>query len=147
MITALRGAVYEALKREEETLSMYERLSKEAKDQYVKDFFIALAKDVKADITTMKNLNLHSIVKFGLAIRFNVSSCQIDEQGASKIQDKEGVAELLKLAIDELDADIEYYEHIAEHSLFPEVKRLFRILADKELEHKCKLKALQDLIA
>lgn len=146
MIAALRGAVYEALKREEETLSMYERFAKEAKDKALQDFFTAMANDVKDDIHTLKNLNLHSIVKFGLAIKFHVRTCSIDEQSISTVQDKAGAGEILKLAIDEINADIEYYEHIAEHSLFPEVKRLFRIISDKELEHKCKLKALQDLL-
>ena len=37
MITALRGAIYEALKREEEILNMYERFSKEAKDKLMRD--------------------------------------------------------------------------------------------------------------
>ena len=146
MITQLRGAVYEALKREEETLSMYERFSKEAKDKALQDFFVAMANDVKTDIHMMKNLNLHSIVKFGLAIKFQTRTCSIDEKDISTIQDKEGSKEILKLAIDEINADIEYYEHIADHALFPEVKRLFRIIADKELDHKCKLKALEDLI-
>ncbi len=146
MITQLRGAVFEALKREEETLSMYERFTKEAKDKALQDFFIALSNDVKTDIHMMKNLNLHSIVKFGLSIKFQTRTCSIDEKNIATIHDKAGAKEILKLAIDEINADIEYYEHIADHALFPEVKRLFRIIADKELDHKCKLKALQDLI-
>ncbi|MBU2560828.1 MAG: hypothetical protein KKD17_00900 [Nanoarchaeota archaeon] len=146
MIVALRGAVYEALKREEETLQMYERFVNEAKDKALQDFFSAMVNDVKGDIHTLKNLNLHSIVKFGLAIKFQVRTCSIDERTAASMTDKEGTKEILKLAVDEVNADIEYYEHVAEHSLFPEVKRLFRIIADKELEHKCKIKALQDLI-
>ncbi|MBN1544167.1 hypothetical protein JW898_01760 [Candidatus Woesearchaeota archaeon] len=146
MISALRGAVYEALKREEETFRMYERFSKEAKDKVLRDFFSAMADDVKGDIHTLKNLNLHSIIKFGLSIKFQVRTCLIEEKTAASITDKAGAKEILKLALDEVNTDIEYYEHIAEHSLFPEVKRMFRIIADKELEHKCKIKAFEDII-
>jgi rubrerythrin len=147
MIAALRAAVYEALKREEETFNMYTRFSNEAKDQILRDFFRSLAQDVKTDIETMKRLDLHSIVKFGLAIKFQVSKCRIDERTAKSIKDVAGAKELLKVAIDEINADIEYYNHISEHSIFPEVNRLFRIIGDKELDHKCKLKALTDLLA
>lgn len=146
MIAALRGAVYEALRREEETLKMYTRFGNEAKDQVLRDFFKLLAQDVKTDIRTMKRLDLHSIVKFSLAIKFQVSKCQIDERTAKSIKDIENAKDILKVAIDEINTEIEYYNHISEHSIFPEVKRLFRIIGDKELEHKCKLKALMDLL-
>jgi len=147
MISALRGAVMDALRREEESLNLYIRLGKEATDKIVTDFFSALENDIRKDLDTLKRLNLYSIVKFGLAIKFVTSSCNIDEKGIKEIKDVAGTKELLKLAESEINTDIEYYEHISNHSLFPEVKRLFRILADKELEHKCKIRALQDLLA
>jgi hypothetical protein len=62
------------------------------------------------------------------------------------MRDLQGAKEILKLAGDELNADIEYYEHIAAHSIFPEVKRLFRIIGDKELEAKYRIKAFVDLL-
>lgn len=147
MISALRGAVYEALKREEDIDKMYERLASEAKDTALKEFFASLAHDAKRDMTMLKHLDLHSIIKFGLAIKFDAPGCKVDERLVNAIKDKANAKEMLKIASDQMDVNIEYYEHIAAHSIFPDVKRLFRIIADKELEHKCLLKSLSDLIA
>lgn len=146
MIAALRGAVFEALKREEESLKMFERLASETRDEKLKDFLMFMARDTKDDIRMLKHLNLHSIIKFGLHIRFESPKVEIDEDTVRQIRDKEGAKEVLKVAIDQLDANIEYYNHIADHSIFPEVKRLFRIVSDKELEDKSRLKALMDLL-
>lgn len=147
MIAALRGAVFESLKREEDIDKMYGRLAGEAKDLALKEFFTSLAHDTKRDMTMMKHLDLHSIIKFGLAIKFDAPSCKVDEQLVKAIADKANAKELLKIASDQMDVNIEYYEHIASYSIFPDVKRLFRIIADKELEHKCLLRSLSDLIA
>jgi hypothetical protein len=147
MIAALRGAVYEALTRKEEMRKLYERLSGEAKDNLVKDFFKVLADDCAKDTYLLKRLDLHSIIKFGLAIKFEVPKFEIDERLIKTgVKDLQGAKEILKLAGDELNADIEYYEHIAAHSIFPEVKRLFRIIGDKELEAKYRIKAFVDLL-
>ncbi|MFC1740952.1 hypothetical protein ACFL3V_00245 [Nanoarchaeota archaeon] len=146
MIAAMRGAVYEALKREEKSFDMYVRLRQEAKDQVLKDFFFMLAEDTKKDMHTLKHLNLHSIIKFGLAIKFSTPQFEIDDKILKGITDKPGALDIIKLCIDEVNADIEYYEHISNNTLFPEVKRLFRIISDKELEHKAKLLALRDLL-
>lgn len=146
MIAALRGAVYEALKRQEDELEMFERLAGEAKDEKLKDFLKFMAEDTKKDINMMKHLNLHSIIKFGLHMKFEAPKVVIDETMVNAITDKAGAREILKVAIDQLNVNIEYYDHIAEHSLFPEVKRLFRILSDKELEDKSRMKAFMDLL-
>ena len=95
----------------------------------------------------LKHLNLHSIIKFGLSLKFEAPKIEIDQELIKGITDIQGAVEILKVAIDQLNANIEYYEHIADHSLFPEVKRLFRIIADKELEDKSRMKALKDMIA
>ncbi|MFH1668640.1 MAG: ferritin family protein [Candidatus Woesearchaeota archaeon] len=145
-ISAVRGAVFEGLKRQEEIFAMYDRFSKEATDKILSDFFRSLADDVKGHIDMMKHLNLHSIVKFGLPIKFNIKSFHFDQEKLHHIKDKANAKELLKLGIDEVNADIEYYEHIANHALFPEVKRIFRVLADKELDHKSKMKVLYDVL-
>ncbi len=145
-LAAIRGAIFEALKRGEETYSMYDRFSKEAKDKLIADFFRGLADEVRSHMTRLKNLNIHSIAKFGLTIRFETTPFSIDEKHIMGLIDKDGSKELLKLAIDEINADIEYYNHIAEHSVFPETKRMFRVIADKELDHKSKMKALMDLL-
>ena len=146
MIAALRGAIFEALKREEEDLKMFERFCAESKDPAMKDFFKALADDTKEDMKMLKNLNLHSIMKFGLTIKFKAPAVEIDDKLVRSIKDKEAARECLKLALDQLNTNIEYYEHIAEHSVFPETKRLLRIIADKELEDKSRVKALMDLL-
>jgi rubrerythrin len=146
MIAALRGAVYEALKREEDIASMYDRLSRESKDEVMQTFFRTLADDARKDIHMLKRLDLHSIVKFGLAIRFEAPTCKVDEHMARSIKEVATAKEQLKIATDQMDTNIEYYNHIADHALSPDVKRLFRILADKELQHKCLLKALADLL-
>jgi len=147
MIAALRGAVYEALTRKEEMRKLYDRLAGEAKDKVLKDFFLVLAEDCNKDTYLLKRLDLHSIIKFGLAIKFEVPKFEIDERIIkSSVKDVTNAKELLKLAADELNADIEYYEHIAAHSIFPEVKRLFRIIGDKELEAKYRMKAFMDLL-
>ncbi len=146
VIAAMRGAVFEALKRQEETFSMYDRFSKEATDKILSDFFRSLADDVKGHIDMMKQLNLHSIIKFGLPIKLDITSFHFDQEKLHHIKDKANALELLKLGIDEVNADIEYYDHIAEHALFPEIKRLFRVLADKELDHKSKMKVLYDIL-
>jgi rubrerythrin len=146
MIAALRGAVYEALKREEEIHAMYRRFETESKDAALKDFFRRLAEDTKKDSDLMRRLDLHSMVKFGLSLKFDTPKVDIDEKTAKSIKDLAVAKDILKIATDELNADIEYYEHIAAHSLFPEVKRLFRIIADKKLEHKLRIKALGDLL-
>jgi len=147
MIAALRGAVYEALTRKEEMRKLYDRLASESKDKMLKDFFLVLADDCTKDTYLLKRLDLHSIIKFGLAIKFEVPKFEIDERIIkSSIKDVANAKELLKLATDELNADIEYYEHIAAHSIFPEVKRLFRIIGDKELEAKYRMKAFTDLL-
>jgi rubrerythrin len=147
MISALRGAIFEALKREEEIEKMYERLAGEAKDHALKEFFSSLARDARRDTNMLKHLDLHSIIKFGLAIKFDAHGCKVDEHLVKGIADKANANELLKIATDQMDANIEYYEHIAAHSIFPDVKRLFRIIADKELEHKCLLKSLSDFLS
>ena len=146
MIAALRGAIYEALKRQEDELEMFERLAGEAKDEKLKYFLKFMAEDTKKNISMMKHLNLHSIIKFGLHMKFEAPKIVIDETMVNAIADKAGAREILKIAIDQLNANIEYYEHIAEHSLFPEVKRLFRILSDKELEDKSRMNAFMDLL-
>jgi rubrerythrin len=146
MIAALRGAVFEALKREDDMVAMFDQLTSEAKDDVLKKFFHALAEDARRDVHMLKRLDLHSIVKFGLAIKFEAPSCKVDEHTVKTIKDVAGAKEQLKIALDQLNVNIEYCEHIAEHALFPDVKRLFRILADKELEHKCILKAMMDLL-
>ena len=146
MIATLRSAVYEALKKEEETFNMYTRFSNESKDQVLKDFFKSLAHDTQTDINTIKHLNLHSIIKFGLTIKFQVSKLQIDERTAKNIKDVAGAKDILKITIDKINADIEYYNHISEQSIFPEVKRLFHIVRDKKLEDKRKIKALMDFM-
>jgi hypothetical protein len=84
MIAALRGAVYEALTRKEEMRKLYERLSGEAKDNLVKDFFKVLADDCAKDTYLLKRLDLHSIIKFGLAIKFEVPKFEIDERPAGR---------------------------------------------------------------
>lgn len=146
MIAALRGAVYEALKREEDCLAMFERLEGESDDSVFKGFLKFMADDTKKDIHMLKHLNLHSIIKFGLTIKFEAPKVNIDEKLISGIQDKAAAKESLKIAIDQMKTNIEYYEHIAEHSIFPEVKRLFRIIGDKELEDMSRLKALNDML-
>lgn len=146
MIAQLRGAVYEALKREEDSLAMFERLAEETKDPMFKGFLKFMAEDTKADIHMLKHLNLHSIIKFGLHIKFEAPKVKIDDTLITGITDKAGAREALKIAIDQKTTNIEYYEHIAEHSIFPEVKRLFRIIGDKELEDKSRLKALNDML-
>ncbi len=146
MIAALRGAVYEALKREEDIVSMYDTLSKESKDEVLHRFFHDISEDARRDIHMIKRLNLQSIVKFGLSIKFQAPSCKVDEHMAKSIKDIAGAKEQLKIALDQMNANIEYYEHVSDHALSIDVRRLFRILADKELEHKCLLKALEDLI-
>jgi rubrerythrin len=146
MIAALRGAVYESLKREEENKAMFDRLAAEARDHGLKEFFKAVAKDTEADIHMLKNLNLHSIVKFGLSIKFAAKRVEINDRLVKSIRDTKSAKECLKVAIDQVNANIEYYEHIADHSVFPETKRLFRIIADKELEHKSRLRALNDML-
>ncbi len=146
MIAALRGAVMEALKREEEDNEMFKRLAGECKDDKLKEFLEFMAKDTEEDIHMLKHLNLHSIIKFGLHIKFEAPKIEIDESLVKGIKDVESAKEILKVAVDQLDTNIEYYEHIAEHALFPEVKRLFRIVADKELEDKSRVRALMDML-
>ncbi|MBW2965289.1 hypothetical protein KY363_07570 [Candidatus Woesearchaeota archaeon] len=146
MIAALRGAVVEALNREEENLKMFRRLVNEAKDQGLKDFFDSLIKDTEADIHMLKRINLHSIMKFGLVMKFETPKVEIDEKLVKSISDKAGAKGILKIAIDQSSTNIEYYEHIADNSIFAETKRLFRIIADKELEHKSRLLALMDFL-
>ena len=147
MIAALRGAVFEAIKREEENFKMFQRLADEAKDDKLKEFLLLMAEDTKKDIKMLKNLNLRSIMKFGLRFKFEAPKIEIDESTVRAIKDVAGAKEILKIAIDQLNVNIEYFEHIADHSFFPEVKRLLRIIADKELEDKSRLKALFDLIS
>jgi len=146
MIAALRGAVIEAVRRGEEELKMYERLEGETEDEKLKDFLKFMAEDTKKDIHMLKHLNLHSIIKFGLHIKFEAPKIEIDETLIDGIKDKPAAREMLKIAIDQINANIEYYDHIAEHSIFPETKRLFRIISDKDLEDKSRLKALYDLL-
>jgi rubrerythrin len=146
MIAALRGAIIEALKREEENLNMFERLASEAKDKKLKDFLKLMAEDTKKNTDMLKHLNLHSIMKFGLRLKFKVPEIEIDETITAAITDVQGAKDILKIALDQLNVNIEYYDHIAEHSIFPESKRMFRILSDKELEDKSKVKAFLDMI-
>jgi rubrerythrin len=146
MIAALRGAVFEGIKREEENLKMFERLASEAKDAKLKEFLKFMAEDTKKDIHMLKHLNLHSIMKFGMKLKFESEKLDIDGKLTGAIKDTQEAKEILKVAIDQLNANIEYYDHIAEHSVFPESKRLFRILSDKELEDKSRVKALYDLL-
>jgi rubrerythrin len=146
MLAALRGAIYEALKREEENLKMFERFCAESDDEALKGFFRALAEDTKQDMKMLKNLNLHSIMKFGMRIKFKAPKVEIDSALVDSIKNKEAARQCLKLSIDQLNTNIEYYEHIADHSVFPENKRLLRIIADKELEDKSRVKALLDLL-
>lgn len=146
MIAALRGAVYEALKREEEDFKMFTRLAQETQEPALQEFLLSLAKDTQEDMHMLKHLNLHSIVKYGMALKFEAPKISIDENLVKSIADTAAAKELLNIAIDELNMNIEYYEHIANHSIFPEVKRLFHLLADKELEDKSRIKALYDLL-
>ncbi|MBW2967972.1 hypothetical protein KY362_05795, partial [Candidatus Woesearchaeota archaeon] len=136
MIAALRGAIYEALRREEEDQKMFKRLAEECKDPPLCQFLTSLAEDTERDMHMLKHLNLRSIIKYGLALKFEAPKVEIDNTLLNSITDKPGARETLKIAIDQIDTNIEYYEHIANHSIFPEVKRLFRLLSDKELEDK-----------
>ncbi|HII71394.1 TPA: hypothetical protein HA265_01415 [Candidatus Woesearchaeota archaeon] len=147
MIAALRGAITEALKREEENVKMFERLAGEAKDAKLKEFLTTLGDDSKKDIDMLKHLNLHSIMKFGLRLKFKTPQIEIDEEFLRQVKDLQGAKDILKLVLDQLNTNIEYYDHVAEHTIFPEAKRMFRILSDKELEDKSKVKAFLDMIA
>ena len=79
MIAALRGAVYEALKREEEDYKMFMRLAGESKDAALSDFLHGMAKDTQEDMHMLKHLNLHSIVKYGMALKFEAPKVSIDD--------------------------------------------------------------------
>ncbi|NQU78272.1 hypothetical protein HQ545_00735 [Candidatus Woesearchaeota archaeon] len=146
MIGALRGAIFEALKKKEEFIQMLKRLFDECRDDKFKEFLQLMIKDGEDDTHMLKHLNLQNIMKRGLSIKFKAPEIVIDDSFIKKIIDVDSAKDSLKIAIDQINTNIEYYEHIADHSVFPEVKRLFRLIADKDLEDKARMKALYDLL-
>jgi len=133
-----------AIDAEIEAQKFYQALSEKVKDDHLKKMFADFVKEEKKHEAILSKFRAEGTghIHFKGASDFKVSETVADP----KVSDQMKPADAIALAMKNEENAMNHYNSLADNSLDPEQKKIFRELASMELEHKTRMeKAFVDI--
>lgn len=131
-----------AIRKEAEAENLYTTYAQKVKDPGAKTMFGELASEEQKHREILEGVKKKDVSEYELkAIPDLKISDFIDDQKFSPDMD---FASALRLAIKREEHAFKMYNHMAEGTDDPEIKRLFSVLAQEESKHKLRLESQYD---